>query len=98
VSITKVLTGLHCGQSSVQLKLLAAYCGAKQSYGKASQELNVHHGHTVERTKLRRMAHNSPLLKDNVDMTMSGHLPSRTGTSSTSHVPLVPRRRPARCL
>jgi hypothetical protein len=40
----------------VQLKLLAAYCGAKQSYGKASQELNVHHGHTVERTKLRRMA------------------------------------------
>ena len=56
VSIIKVLTGLRSGDASVQLKLLAAYTGAKQSYGKAAQELQVHHGHTGERTKLRRMA------------------------------------------
>jgi hypothetical protein len=56
VSIIKVLTGLRSGDASVQLKLLSAYCGAKQSYGKACQELEVHHGHSLERTKLRRMA------------------------------------------
>ena len=35
VSITRLLTGLHSGDASVELKLMAGYCGAEHSYGKA---------------------------------------------------------------
>jgi hypothetical protein len=35
---------------------VAAYCASKASYGKAQQEMKVHHGQELERTKLRRMA------------------------------------------
>ncbi|MFC1611531.1 hypothetical protein ACFL6C_11280 [Myxococcota bacterium] len=56
LSIMKVLTGLNSGDASVQLKLMAAYSAAKESYGKATQALAAHHGQEVERTKVRRMA------------------------------------------
>jgi hypothetical protein len=56
VSITKVLTGLSHGDASLELKLAAAYAGAEHSYGKASRDLQVHHGQQVERTKVRRMS------------------------------------------
>lgn len=56
VSITRLLTGLHSGDASVELTLMAGYCGAEHSYGKASRDLQAHHGHQVERTSVRRMA------------------------------------------
>jgi hypothetical protein len=56
VSITRLLTGLGDGAASGELELMAAYCGAEHSYGKASRDLAVHHGHVVERTAVRRMA------------------------------------------
>lgn len=56
VSITRLLTGLHSGDASVELKLMAGYCGAEHSYGKASRDLEAHHGQDVERTAVRRMA------------------------------------------
>ncbi len=56
VSITRLLTGLSSGQSSAELELTAAYCGAQQSYGKASRDLEAHHGQRIERTAMRRMA------------------------------------------
>jgi hypothetical protein len=56
VSITRLLTGLHSGDASVELKLMAGYCGAEHSYGKASRDLETHHGQHVERTSVRRMA------------------------------------------
>lgn len=56
VSITRLLTGLHSGDASVELKLMAGYCGAEHSYGKASRDLLAHHGQDVERTAVRRMA------------------------------------------
>jgi histone H3/H4 len=56
VSITRLLTGLSSGDKSAELELMAAYCGAEQSYGKASQDLEAHHGQAVERTAVRRMA------------------------------------------
>ncbi len=56
ISITRVLTGLQSGDSSSELKLLAGYCAAKHSYREASQELETHHHHKVERTQVRRMA------------------------------------------
>jgi len=55
VSITRLLTGLHSGDASVELKLMAGYCGAEHSYGKASRDLQAHHGQDVERTAVRRM-------------------------------------------
>jgi hypothetical protein len=56
LSVLRLLTGLSSGEASVQLKLLAAYCASKASYGKARQEMQIHHGPELERTKLRRMA------------------------------------------
>ena len=56
VSITRLLTGLHSGDASGELKLMAGYCGAEHSYGKASRDLLAHHGQDVERTSVRRMA------------------------------------------
>jgi hypothetical protein len=56
ISITKVLTGLQCGDASTELTLLAGYAGAEHSYGKASRDLEVHHGRSVERTAVRRMS------------------------------------------
>jgi hypothetical protein len=56
VSITRLLTGLADGAASGELELMAGYCGAEHSYGKASRDLAVHHGHAVERTAVRRMA------------------------------------------
>ena len=56
VSITRLLTGLSNGETSAELELIAAYSGAKHSYGKASLDLEVHHGQLVERTAVRRMA------------------------------------------
>lgn len=56
VSITPVLTGLSSGKKSGALQLMAAYCGAEHSYGKSSRDLEVHHGESVERTAVRRMA------------------------------------------
>jgi hypothetical protein len=56
VSITKLLTGLRSGDSSAEMKLLAGYCGAENSYGKASRDLKVHHGQEVERTSVRSMS------------------------------------------
>jgi len=56
LSVLKLLTGLSSGEGSAQLKLLAAYCASKASYGKAQQEMRVHHNQELERTKLRRMA------------------------------------------
>jgi hypothetical protein len=56
LSVTKLLTGLCSGETSAELELRAAYLGAEQSYGKASRDLCVHYGETVERTKVRRMA------------------------------------------
>ena len=56
VSITRLLTGLSSGDASVELKLVAAYCAAEKSYRAARMDLEVHHGQSVERAKLRRMA------------------------------------------
>jgi hypothetical protein len=56
LSVLKLLTGLGSGEASAQVKLLAAYCASKASYGKARQEMQIHHGQELERTKLRRMA------------------------------------------
>ncbi|MFC1611532.1 hypothetical protein ACFL6C_11285, partial [Myxococcota bacterium] len=56
LSIIKLLTGLSSGDASVQLKLMAAYSSAKETYGKSTQTLQAHHGQKVERTKVRRMA------------------------------------------
>jgi len=56
LSITKLLTGLSSGEASAELELMAAYCAAEHSYGKASGELEAHHGEPVERTAVRRMA------------------------------------------
>lgn len=56
VSITRLLTGLSSGDKSAELELIAAYCGAEHSYGKASRDIEVHHGQPVERTSVRRMA------------------------------------------
>lgn len=56
VSITKLLTGLRSGDTSAELELGAAYLSAEHSYGKASRDLGVHYGESVERTLVRRMA------------------------------------------
>lgn len=56
VSITRLLTNLSSGNKSGELELMAGYCGAEHSYGKASRDLEVHHGQPVERTAVRRMA------------------------------------------
>jgi hypothetical protein len=56
VSITRLLTGLSSGDTSAELELMAGYCAAQQSYGKASAELGVHHGRVLERTAVRRLA------------------------------------------
>jgi hypothetical protein len=56
LSVLKLLTGLSSGEASAQVKLLAAYCASKASYGKARQEMQIHHGQELERTRLRRMA------------------------------------------
>lgn len=56
LSVTKVLTGLSSGEASVELKLMAAYSAAKDSYGKAAHDHKVHHGQELERTAVRRMA------------------------------------------
>jgi len=55
-SITRLLTGLSCGDASVELQLVAAYCAAEKSYGAVRVDLQVHHGQSIERAKLRRMA------------------------------------------
>lgn len=55
-SVTKVLTGLSSGDASVELKLMAAYSGAKDSYGKAAADHKAHHRQELERTAVRRMA------------------------------------------
>jgi hypothetical protein len=39
-----------------QLELSAAYTASQHSYDEASRELEVHHGQTIERTTVRRMA------------------------------------------
>lgn len=56
VSITRLLTGLSSGDKSGELELMAGYCAAEHSYGKASRDLEVHHGPPIERTAVRRMA------------------------------------------
>ena len=50
VSITKVLTGLVNGEASLELKIIAAYCAAKDSYGRLCvQQLAAHAGGAVQR-------------------------------------------------
>ena len=56
ISITKVLTGLRDGSASAELELAAAYTASQHSYAEASRELEVHHGQSIERTTVRRMA------------------------------------------
>ena len=56
VSITRLLTGLHHNDASLELRLVAAFSAAEHSYGRASRDLRVHHGQEVERTAVRRMA------------------------------------------
>jgi hypothetical protein len=56
ISITKLLTGLRSGAASAELELRAGYVASQHSYGKASRDLEVHYGETVERTSVRRMA------------------------------------------
>ncbi len=56
VSITRVLTGLHHNDASLELRLIAAFSAAEHSYGRASRDLLAHHGQAVERTAVRRMA------------------------------------------
>jgi len=56
VSITRLLTGLHSGDTSAELKLNAAYLSAEHTYGKAGRDLGVHYGEAVERTLVRRLA------------------------------------------
>jgi hypothetical protein len=56
ISITTLLTGLHSGDASVELQLSAAYSAAHNSYAKAAQDLQVHHGQTIDRTQIRAMA------------------------------------------
>ena len=56
VSIMPLLTGLRSGVSSSEVALMASYCGAEKTYGRASRDLAVHHGIEVERTAVRRMA------------------------------------------
>jgi len=56
VSMVKLLTGLRSGDSSTELELLAARRGAQDTYGKSAREMEAHHGQSIERTKLRRMA------------------------------------------
>jgi len=56
VSITRLLTGLSSNDTSTELELVASYSSAEHTYKQASQELEVHHGQAVERTKVRRMA------------------------------------------
>ena len=56
LSVTRLLTGLSHGDASAELELTAGYCGAEHSYSKASRDLQVHHGQSVERTHVRRMA------------------------------------------
>ncbi len=55
LSITRLLTGLSSGDASAELELMAGYCGAEHSYGKASRDLEAHHDQPVERTAVRRM-------------------------------------------
>lgn len=56
ISVTKVLTGLRSGTASAELELAAAYTASQHSYAEASQEIEVHHGQSIERTTVRRMA------------------------------------------
>jgi len=56
VSIMTLLTGLRSGASTAEVELMAAYCGAEKTYGRASRDLDVHHDIEVERTAVRRMA------------------------------------------
>jgi len=56
LSVTKVLTGLSSGDASIELKLMASYSAAKDSYGKAAADHKAHHGQELERTSVRRMA------------------------------------------
>jgi hypothetical protein len=56
LSVTRMLTGLTSGDSSTELKLMAAYSAAEHSYGKAGRDIAAHHGQDVERTAVRRMA------------------------------------------
>jgi len=56
ISVTKMLTGLSSGSTSTQLELVAGFCAAQHSYAKASQEIEVHHGQSFDRTSVRRMA------------------------------------------
>jgi hypothetical protein len=56
LSVIKLLTGLASGEASVQLKLAAGHLASKQSYGNARHDLQLHHGQSIDRTKVRRMA------------------------------------------
>lgn len=56
VSIMKLLTGLSAGDSSTELKLLCVRRGALDTYGRASREMQAHHGQDIERTKIRRIS------------------------------------------
>ena len=56
LSVTKMLTGLHSGEASMELKLVAAYSAAEHSYGKARRDIEAHHQQALERTAVRRMA------------------------------------------
>jgi len=56
VNVVKLLTGLRSGDSSTELELLAGYGGGLETYRRASDDLRVHHGQEVERTKVRRMS------------------------------------------
>lgn len=56
VSITKVLTGLSSGDATMELELISAYASSEHSYGKASRDIEAHHGQRLERTAIRRMA------------------------------------------
>ena len=47
VSITRLLTDLSSGERSAELELMAAYCGAEHSYGKASHDIELHHGQPI---------------------------------------------------
>lgn len=56
VSVVRLLTGLSSGECSAELELMASYCAAEHSYGKAGRDLEVHYGKPVERPAVRRLA------------------------------------------
>lgn len=87
LSVTRLLTGLSSGDPSTELKLMAAYSAAEHSYGHASGDLQAHHGQSVERTAVRRMALQvEQLAKDFAEQQRTAALHSIEGEARTQGV------------